>query len=67
MATPFRERFGFQIGGSSTDIVMLFMNDQALQSLLSDKFRIGADATADAGPVAKGMTAASANGTQGES
>jgi lipid-binding SYLF domain-containing protein len=36
---------GFQIGGSSTDIVMLFMNDHALQSLLSVKFRIGADAT----------------------
>src|SRR5579884_1193 len=44
---------GFQIGGSSTDIVMLFMNDQALQSLMSDKFRIGADATAAAGPVGR--------------
>jgi SH3 domain-containing YSC84-like protein 1 len=44
---------GFQIGGSSTDIVMLFMNDQALQSLMSDKFRIGADASAAAGPVGR--------------
>lgn len=44
---------GFQIGGSSTDIVMLFMNDQALQSLMSDKFKIGADATAAAGPVGR--------------
>lgn len=44
---------GFQIGGSSTDIVMLFMNDQALQSLMSDKFRIGADAAAAAGPVGR--------------
>ena len=44
---------GFQIGGSSTDIVMLFMNDRALQSLLSDKFKIGADATAAAGPVGR--------------
>jgi len=35
---------GYQIGGSSTDIVMLFMNDRALQSLLSDKFKLGADA-----------------------
>ena len=33
---------GFQIGGSFTDVVMLFMNDHALQSLLSDKFKIGA-------------------------
>src|SRR5690348_14764844 len=30
---------GWQIGGTETDIVMLFMNDKALQSLLSDKFR----------------------------
>ena len=44
---------GFQIGGSSTDIVMLFMNDQALQSLMRDKFRIGADASAAAGPVGR--------------
>ena len=34
---------GYQIGGSSTDIVMLFMNDHALQSLLSDKFKLGGD------------------------
>ncbi len=45
--------FGLQIGGSSTDIVMLFMNDHALQSLLSDKFKIGADATVAAGPVGR--------------
>jgi SH3 domain-containing YSC84-like protein 1 len=44
---------GLQIGGSSTDIVMLFMNEHALQSLLSDKFKIGADATAAAGPVGR--------------
>jgi SH3 domain-containing YSC84-like protein 1 len=44
---------GFQIGGSSTDIVALFMNDQALQKLVSDKFTIGADATAAAGPVGR--------------
>ncbi len=44
---------GFQIGGSSTDIVMLFMNDQALQSLMSNKFRIGADAAAAASPVGR--------------
>src|SRR5271154_390852 len=32
---------GYQIGGSSTDLVLLFMNDHALQSLLSDKFKLG--------------------------
>ena len=44
---------GFQIGGSSTDIVMIFMNEKGLHSLLSDKFKIGADATAAAGPVGR--------------
>ena len=44
---------GYQIGGSSTDIVMLFMNDRALQSLMSDKFKLGADATVAAGPVGR--------------
>jgi lipid-binding SYLF domain-containing protein len=44
---------GFQIGGSSTDLVALFMNDQALQKLVTDKFTIGADATAAAGPVGR--------------
>jgi len=44
---------GFQIGGSSTDLVMIFMNDKGLQSLLSDKFKIGADAIAAAGPVGR--------------
>src|SRR5271154_5905576 len=40
---------GYQIGGSSTDLVMLFMNDHALQSLMSDKFKLGADASVAAG------------------
>ena len=44
---------GWQIGGSFTDGVMLFMNDHALQSLLSDKFKIGADASVAAGPVGR--------------
>jgi SH3 domain-containing YSC84-like protein 1 len=44
---------GYQIGGSSTDIVMIFMNDHALQSLLSDKFKLGADASVAAGPVGR--------------
>jgi len=49
---------GHQIGGSSTDIVMLFMNDHALQSLMSDKFKLGADASVAAGPVGRNATAA---------
>ena len=48
---------GYQIGGSSTDIVMLFMNDHALQSLLSDKFKLGADASVAAGPVGRDAAA----------
>jgi lipid-binding SYLF domain-containing protein len=44
---------GYQIGGSSTDLVMLFMNDHALQSLMSDKFKLGADASVAAGPVGR--------------
>jgi SH3 domain-containing YSC84-like protein 1 len=49
---------GYQIGGSSTDLVMLFMNDRALQSLLSDKFKLGADASVAAGPVGRNAAAA---------
>ena len=48
---------GYQIGGSSTDIELLFMNDRALQSLLSDKFKLGADASVAAGPVGRNASA----------
>jgi lipid-binding SYLF domain-containing protein len=48
---------GYQIGGSSTDIILLFMNDQALHSLLSDKFKLGADASVAAGPVGRDAAA----------
>lgn len=48
---------GYQIGGSSTDIVMLLMNDHALQSLLGDKFKLGADASVAAGPVGRDAAA----------
>jgi lipid-binding SYLF domain-containing protein len=47
---------GFQIGGSSSDLVMLVMNQRGMDRLMSDKFTIGADASAAAGPV--GRTAA---------
>jgi SH3 domain-containing YSC84-like protein 1 len=49
---------GYQIGGSSTDVIMLFMNDHALRSLLSDKFKLGAEASVAAGPVGRNAAAA---------
>ena len=48
---------GFQIGVSSTDVVMLVMNQRGMQKLSSSKFTIGADATAAAGPVGRNATA----------
>jgi SH3 domain-containing YSC84-like protein 1 len=47
---------GFQIGVSSTDVVLLVMNERGMKKLTSSKFTIGADAAAAAGPV--GRTAA---------
>jgi lipid-binding SYLF domain-containing protein len=44
---------GFQIGGSSTDVVMLVMNRNGMNKLLSDKFTLGADASVAAGPVGR--------------
>ena len=49
--------FGYQIGGSSTDLILLFMNDHALHSLLSDKFKLGGDASVAAGPVGRQASA----------
>ncbi len=48
---------GYQIGGSSTDLVLLFMNDHALHSLLSDKFKMGGDVSVAAGPVGRDASA----------
>lgn len=45
--------WGLQIGGASTDIVMIIRSEHGMQSLLSDKFKIGADATAAAGPLGR--------------
>src|ERR1035438_4210125 len=42
--------FGFQIGGQAVDLVMLIMNDDGMQHLLSGKFALGADASVAAGP-----------------
>ena len=49
--------FGFQIGGSSTDFILVFRGRRGLQKLLSDKFRIGGDASAAAGPVGRSAAA----------
>ncbi|MEO8052574.1 MAG: lipid-binding SYLF domain-containing protein [Acidobacteriota bacterium] len=48
---------GFQIGASETDVVLLMMNDQGMKHLLTDKFTIGGDATAAAGPVGRHASA----------
>jgi lipid-binding SYLF domain-containing protein len=48
---------GFQIGGSATDLVLLFMNQHALESLLGDKFKLGGDASVAAGPVGRTASA----------
>ncbi|MEJ2007998.1 MAG: lipid-binding SYLF domain-containing protein [Acidobacteriota bacterium] len=50
--------FGFQIGGSSTDIIMIFRKNNGIDHLLSDKFTLGADASAAAGPVGRNAAAA---------
>jgi len=49
--------FGFQIGGQATDLVLIAMNDQGLQDMLKNKFKIGADAAASAGPVGRNAQA----------
>lgn len=45
--------FGLQIGAQSTDFVLIFMNDKGMSSLLNNKFEIGGDASAAAGPVGR--------------
>lgn len=45
--------WGLQIGGESADVVMVFKSMDGLRSLLSNKFKIGADAAAAAGPVGR--------------
>ncbi|HUD99294.1 MAG TPA: lipid-binding SYLF domain-containing protein [Bryobacteraceae bacterium] len=49
--------FGFQIGGSATDAVMLIMNEHGMRELEKDKFTLGADASIAAGPVGRTTTA----------
>jgi lipid-binding SYLF domain-containing protein len=49
---------GFQLGGQETDYVLLVMNDRGAQSVLGSRVKVGADASAAAGP--KGRTAGAA-------
>jgi lipid-binding SYLF domain-containing protein len=49
--------FGFQIGVQGTDLIIVAMNDQGMQDMLKNKFKIGADAAASAGPVGRNAQA----------
>ncbi len=44
---------GFQIGLQGVDLIMMIMNDRGMQALVANKFKIGADASAAAGPVGR--------------
>jgi lipid-binding SYLF domain-containing protein len=49
--------FGLQFGGSSTDVVMLVMNDDGMRHLLTNKFTLGGEAAVAAGPVGRNASA----------
>ncbi len=49
--------FGFQIGGSETDAVMLVMNERGATKLMESKFTLGGDASVAAGPVGRSSSA----------
>ena len=49
--------FGLQIGGQAVDLVMLIMNKNGMNALLSSQFKLGADASAAAGPVGRHASA----------
>lgn len=49
--------WGLQLGGQAVDLVMIVTNDQGMQHLLSSHFKLGADASAAAGPVGRDATA----------
>ena len=50
--------FGFQAGGTGTDLVLVAVNQKGFQDLLQSKFKIGAGAAAAAGPVGRNAQAA---------
>lgn len=49
--------FGFQIGGQSTDLVLIGMNHRAVDDLLKEKVKLGGDASVAAGPVGRNAQA----------
>jgi lipid-binding SYLF domain-containing protein len=49
--------FGFQIGAQATDFVLLIMNESGANSVMSSKVKLGADASATAGPVGRNASA----------
>lgn len=49
--------WGLQLGGQAIDLVMVVTNDKGMQQLLSSKFKVGADASAAAGPVGRDTAA----------
>ncbi len=49
--------FGWQIGGQSTDLILIAVNEKGFQDLLKSKFKIGANASAAAGPVGRSAQA----------
>jgi lipid-binding SYLF domain-containing protein len=50
-------KFGFLAGGKETDVIMLVMNKSGMEHLLSDKFQIGGEAAAAAGPLGRDSSA----------
>jgi len=48
---------GFQIGGEATDLVLLVMNDRGMDSILSSKVKLGADASVAGGPKGRDASA----------
>jgi SH3 domain-containing YSC84-like protein 1 len=48
---------GFQIGGEATDLILLVMNDRGMESILSSKVKLGADASVAGGPVGRTASA----------
>jgi lipid-binding SYLF domain-containing protein len=48
---------GFQIGGEATDLILLVMNDRGMESILSSKVKLGADASVAAGPKGRDASA----------
>ncbi len=49
--------WGLQIGVEGVDLVMIFQNDKGMQDMLNSKFKVGADASAAAGPVGRHASA----------